>query len=368
MDSRAIFEKTMNHRQPERQPIDIGATTLTSMSENCQAALREFLGFRGEPIVTNSGVDERILKWAGTDFRGVGRIAQLPSVHTKEISPAKTIDCWGLQWELVGTYFEITEAPLRGASIAELKSYKWPEPRIDEKQLADWERQVKELHKRKEYVVIAEHPFYGILELGCWMCGYDEFLMKMAIEPDFVRTFFDIVLEIQLKIIEQYYSVLGGYIDLTTSGDDFGTQNSPMISPQMFEDLIGPYLSARIKRIKELANCYFMQHTCGSVLPLLDKLISCGVDILNPVQTSAYNMEPKTLKEKFGKQLVFWGGVDVQQFLPKATGEQVRQHILYLMDVLGEKGGYVMAPAHNMQDDIPPENIAAWVETVRSRE
>ncbi|MBW2570122.1 MAG: hypothetical protein JRE47_12355 [Deltaproteobacteria bacterium] len=228
-----------------------------------------------------------------------------------------------------------------------------------------WVAKAKKLKEDGKYVVIAEHPYFGILELGMWLFGYDGFMMNMAINPDMVKTFFEIVTNIQLTVAEQYYGELGPYIDLTTSGDDFGTQRAPMISAEMFDELIGPFFMERIRRTKELGQCYYWHHSCGSVYDLLESLIRCGVDILNPVQLSADNMEPKKLKDAFGGRIVFWGGVDVQQFLPNARVEQVKEHVDYLRETLGKDGGYVIAGAHNMQDDIEPENIAALVEAVR---
>jgi uroporphyrinogen decarboxylase len=157
----------------------------------------------------------------------------------------------------------------------------------------------------------------------------------------------------------------GGGIDLTTSGDDFGAQNGPLLSPAMFASLIAPRFSSRIKLTKELGQCYYWHHTCGSVARLLDQIIDCGVDILNPIQTSAAEMDPKVLKDRFGDRLVFWGAVDVQQFLPWATLEEIPAHINELVSVLGQNGGYVMAPAHEIQDDVPAENIVAWIDAAR---
>jgi uroporphyrinogen decarboxylase len=181
-----------------------------------------------------------------------------------------------------------------------------------------------------------------------------------------VRTVFDKVLEIQMEVIQAYYGALGPYIDLTTSGDDFGTQRGAFVSPRMFADLIAPYFSARIARTKQLTNGYYWHHSCGAVASLLPQIIACGVDILNPVQTSAAGMQPEVLKAACGDNLVFWGAVDVQQLLPRAAPAEVRREVRRLIEVLGRDGGYVVAPAHEMQGDIPPENIAAWVETVRN--
>jgi uroporphyrinogen decarboxylase len=367
MNHRQRFALAMRHQPADRPPLDIGGTGLTGMRPGCQARLRTFLGFSGKPERMSNGIDERILTWANTGFRSVGAIVDLPSSHTRTLSASANIDCWGIRRDLIDGEWQITGSPLRDATLEDLRQFPWPEPRVDRGLLDQWEDRARELRQEDRYVVIAEHPVFGILELGCWMCGYSEFLLKMAMEPDFVRTFFDTVLQIQMKIIEQYYPVLAAYIDLTTSGDDFGAQGGPFMSPRMFKDLIAPYFSARIGRTKELAHCYFWHHSCGSVYALLDHLIDCGVDILNPVQTSAAQMQPEKLKERFGERVVFWGGVDVQQFLPKATPAQVAQEVIRLVDVLGAHGGYIMAPAHEMLVDIPPENIVAWVNAVLNK-
>ncbi len=323
MNSRERFEYAMTHRKPDRVPIDIGGTSLTGMRPHCQESLRQLLGFSGNFVDTYKKVDERILEWAGTDFRSVGTRVVLPSAHTRIISSRAKIDCWGIRRDWIDGEWQITQSPLRGASLDDLKSYQWPEAIVDEKQLASWENQAKKLREQDRYVVVAEHPVYGILELGCWMCGYDDFFLKLAVDTDFVRFFFDKFLEIQMAVIEQYYPVLAPYIDLTTSGDDFGSQNGPLLSPTMFESLVVPYFSARIRRTKELGQCYYWHHSCGSIVKLLDQIIDCGVDILNPIQTSAAEMDPKLLKDRFGDRLVFWGGVDVQQFLPGATRDEI---------------------------------------------
>lgn len=359
------FRACMAHLPPDRPPLDLGATTLTGMRPACGQRLLDVLGFTGASQPTNSGVDERILQWAGVGFRGVGGIVDLPSPHTRRLSTVSAIDCWGVGRDRIAGEWQITEAPLRGATREDLAAFPWPEPRIDERALMRWEAQAQALQATGEHVVIAEHPVYGILELGCWMCGYDDFLIRLAADPDFVRDFFDRVLAIQLDVIDTYYRVLGPYVHLTTSGDDFGTQGGPLISPATFEALIAPYMKARIERTKAIARCYYWHHTCGSVFKLLPQLIACGVDILNPVQVSAAGMAPERLKETFGNTLVFWGGVDVQHVLPFASPDQVREEVRHLIAVLGRDGGLVVAPTHELQDDIPPEAIIAWIEAAR---
>lgn len=367
MTSRERFAATMRHQPVDRPPIDIASTSLTSMSGGCQQALRRRLGLTSRGQLANNNVDEAILEWAGTDFRSVGGIINLPSTLSRRISDTENVDCWGIRRRKAGSYWDIVNPPLRDATMEDLKSYPWPEPRIDEGKLSRWQEEAKRLRQEGKHVVIAEHPVFGILELGCWMCGYDDFLMKMACEPDFVRAFFERFFEIQVAIVEPYYKALGPYVDLTTSGDDFGMQMGPMISPEMFGRLVAPLFKERIRRTKALGVPYYWHHSCGSVVELLDQIIDCGVDILNPIQTSAAQMEPALLKSRFGDRIVFWGAVDVQQFLPKATPQEVRTTVRELICTLGKDGGYVIAPAHNMQDDVPPENIVSWREEMHSR-
>lgn len=361
MTSRERFACALARRTPDRVPFDIGGTSLTGMRPLCARRLRQLLGFAEPP---RGARDERLLEWAGTDFRNVGGIVTLPSRVARRLSDQAHIDCWGVRSEVRDGEWQIVDPPLRGAAAADLETYPWPDPRVDEAWLESCRQRAQELRREARYVVVGEHPVFGILELGCWMCGYDDFLLKLAADPDFVRRFFDRVLQIQLAVIDQYYGALGPYIDLTTSGDDFGTQNGPLLSPAMFEALIAPYFTARIAHTKKRAKCPYWHHTCGSVYRLLDAIVACGVDILNPIQTSAAEMDPVALKRRFGGRLVFWGAMDVQQFLPRATPPEVAARACELAATLGAGGGYVMAPAHEMQDDVPPENIVAWVEAV----
>lgn len=365
--SRERFRRTMAHQQPDRVPIDLGATCLTGMRKEAQKRLAEVLGLPGQARPVNSGFDERIMEWAGTDFRGVGNLVQLPSVHTRVISPTAGVDYWGVGRELIDGDWQITHNPLATVTtVAELKAFAWPEPVIADAELRRFETDAKRLHDEGKYVVLAEHPICGVMELGCWLFGYDRYLEAMACDVDLINAFSDKILEIQLKVIDQYYGVVGPYIDLTINGDDFGTQSGPFISPAMFDKMLAAYFVARIARIKQIApGCLFWHHSCGSVFSLLDNILRCGVDILNPIQTSAHQMEPALLKKHFGDRLVFWGAMDVQQFLPRATPQEAREHARWLVKTLGQDGGYVMAGAHEILDDIPPENIAAWIEAVR---
>ena len=214
-------------------------------------------------------------------------------------------------------------------------------------------------------MICAEHPVYGIFELGCWMCGFDEFLYRIAAEPEFVEKFFEKVLDYQKKVLKQYYGRIGKYIHYTSSGDDYATQNAPFVSPGMFRDYIKPYFQERIRYTKELTDAYYLHHSCGSVYMLLDDLIDSGVEILNPIQPKAKDMGPERLKSEFGDRIVFHGGIDTQELLPFLDEQRIREEVAKTIDIMIRDGGYIFAAAHNIQEDVAPEKLTVMLETAR---
>jgi uroporphyrinogen decarboxylase len=215
-------------------------------------------------------------------------------------------------------------------------------------------------------VVCARHPYFGVLELGCWMCGFDDFLYRMAGEPEFVQRFFGIILDYQHRVDEIYYAAVGPYIHFTTSGDDFGSQNSPLLSPAMFHDAVLPCLARRISHIREFTHAAFFHHSCGAIRPLIPDLINAGVDILNPLQPQAAGMEPEALKRDFGGSLTFYGGIDTQRILPLGTPDEVAAETRRVIRALGGSGGYILSAAHHLQSDVPAENVIAMYREGRS--
>jgi uroporphyrinogen decarboxylase len=205
----------------------------------------------------------------------------------------------------------------------------------------------------------------GIFEMGCWLFGFEYFLTQMAMEPEFVASFFELFLDYQKKVISTYYGALGPYIHYTSSGDDFATQNGPFISPEMFMEQIAPFFKERISYTKSFTEAAFLHHSCGSVVELIPALIDCGVDILNPRQPKARDMNFDILKKRHGKDIVFHGGFDTQEVLPFLDRDEIIAEVRRLMDTLGANGGYIFAAAHNIQEDVPPQNIVVMFEAAK---
>ena len=372
MSRREDFHKTLRHEQPENLILDFGGNPLSSMEGKSMYTLLSYLGYDtpavGERLRFGKAdrMDERILKHFDVDTRSVGEIfCPVDSLYQK-ISDHECIDEWGIRRVFNGMYWDNVNCPLRGATVADLKKFRWPNPdSIDMAIVDEAATQAKMLYEETDYVICAEHPVYGIFELGCWMCGFDDFLMKMALDEEFVHKFFEIVLDYQKKVIEKYYGAVGKYIHYTSSGDDFATQTSLFISPEMFKTFIVPYFKERIAYTKKYTEAAYLHHSCGSVVRIIDDLIDCGVEILNPIQPKATGMEMETLKRQYGDRIVFHGGIDTQDILPFGTKESIEEEVRKTIEIMNQDGGYILAAAHNIQEDVPPENVVCMLEAAK---
>ncbi|GHU98333.1 uroporphyrinogen decarboxylase [Bacteroidia bacterium] len=374
MSRRSDFQKILAHEQPERLIIDLGGCPQSTMDGNSMYTLLEYLGYGKTPpdqierlrYGKTRRLDERLLTHFDIDVRSVGEI-YMPADSTYEIvSPDVYIDEWGCRRTFSGMYWEQNSWPLKGATIEDLEKFRWPNPDSIDMSLVERDAaEAKRLFEQTDYVVCAEHPIYGVFELGCWMCGFDDFLLRVGIDTDFVKCFFDHIWEYQKRVIEIYYGALGKYIHYTTSGDDFATQAGLFMSVDMFDDLVKPYLKKRIAYTKQFTDAAFLHHSCGSVFDLVPSLIDAGVDILNPIQPKAANMNPAGLKSAYGERIVFHGGLDTQEVLPFGTRESVEQAVRDTIGALNINGGYIFAAAHNIQEDVPPQNLAYMYEAAR---
>ncbi len=359
---RTRFERIMRHQEADRVPIDLAGTSLTSADSQVIAALQTALGLDDQPTGPYQAFDERILQRLNIDFRRVGNLiasgdAPFPG------KPGYRRDMWGIVRKWTGQYWDIIESPLRDTTIADLDSFPWPDPAqvIAATPLEAYQREAERLWHETDYVVVAEHPVYGVLELACWMCGFDDFLARLAGDRAYVYRLFDILLALQKAFIEPYYKAVGPYIHLTTSGDDFGTQAGPFMSPRTFRETVKPYFAERIAFTRQFTHGYFWHHTCGSVFALLPDLLDAGVDILNPVQPGAKDMEPERLKAAFGNRLCFHGGFDTQGVLPFGDAQTIEAEVKRVMDAMKPNGGYIFSAAHNIQNDVSAQNVLTMI-------
>ncbi len=342
---------------------NLGSTDMTVIEGNPRS-LAPVLGLSAGRNDEES--DEAVKQALDTDIRDVGRILIPKQSLYKRISDTEYIDAWGMGRRFNGHHFEMVSHPLANATLDDLEQYPWPDPNtLDREEIRKIQQRARHLHDNTPYVVCARHPYFGIFELGCWMCGFDDFLYRMAGEPEFVNRFFEIIWNYQKQVNNIYYSAIGPYLHFTTSGDDFGTQIGPFFSQTMFHELIAPFLKLRIDHIHEFTGAYFFHHSCGSIHPIIPELISCGVDILNPIQPGVPKMEPWRLKQNFGNKLTFYGGIDTQHLLPKGTPEEVFVETSKIIKILSVNGGYILSAAHTIMADVPLPNVIAMYKAGR---
>jgi len=365
MTHRERFRAAAAHGKPDRAVFDLCGSPQTDVDDQAvKDGLSALLGITGGKQ-GDYNLDERVLTALDIDTRRVGGMPTPCTLHCRE-EAGVTYDSFGIGYRPINGHSEICHNPLRGRSLAEIEDYPLPDPAlIDMSLIESWAKKAEFLHTQTDYAVVAEHPVFGVFELGCWMFGFDDYLYRFAAEPEAVHAFSRRALDYQKRVLAAYYGALGGYIDCTTSGDDFGTQKGPFMSVNMFDEMIAPYFAERVRYTKRFTNALFKHHTCGSVFDLLPSIIGCGVEILNPIQPGAAKMEPERLKEGFGDKLVFWGGVDTQRLLPRGTADEIKAEVKRLLSILDKNGGYILSPAHTIQRDVPAGNLLAVYEGAR---
>ena len=249
--------------------------------------------------------------------------------------------------------------PLQKATLANLEGYDWPDPAQDYDYSGIIE-QAQQLREANQFAIVGNMGSAGnLFEQSWYLRGMTEFLLDMVDNKDFAHALLSKILEIRKKNAEIFLTKVGEYLDVFQLADDLSMQSGPLMSPQMYREMIKPYQVELFQHVKKFTQAKIYFHSCGAVSKLLDDFIEVGVDILNPVQVSAKGMETDQLKRHYGKNLSFWGAVDTGEVLPHGTIKDVRSEVQKRIRDLGPGGGYVLASVHNMQPDIPPENIVA---------
>jgi uroporphyrinogen decarboxylase len=200
--------------------------------------------------------------------------------------------------------------------------------------------------------------------LPSWLRGHAQFYMDLISNRDFVTALLDRLLDIEMRLARNVLEVVGDYIQVVRVSDDLGTEHGPIISPNLYRELIKPRQKTLYQFIKNNTRAKLLLHSCGSVYQLIPDFIEIGVDALNPVQVSARDMDTGKLKKEFGDKLTFWGGgCDTQKVLPMGTLEEVKQEVKKRIRELAPGGGFIFTPVHNIQYDVSPEKICALYDT-----
>ena len=379
--------KALRHQEADRVPFDLGGSVLTGINVHAYKALRKFLGLPETPVSLMdytqqlARVEDDVINYLKVDVRGVdpAPVAEAPLRTETKLSRDgrynEFYDEIGIGWRMPaagGHYFDMFSHPLKDAEeLEDLDA--WHLPAGDDpsrfptmKQRAD-----RYVNDEKRAYILGRHAA-GIWELALWTSGFEKHFMDMVANKEFSHALMRKITDNKLEYWQKALDTVGSNVLIVSEADDLATQNSQLCSVELYREMVSPYHKELFTFIKQRARqngapeVYIFYHTCGSMLPFADDLHREGVDILNPVQVSAKDMDSKRLKQDLGDRFTFWGGgVDTQSVLPRGTPRQVREEVKRRIDDFAPGGGFVFAAVHNVQSDVPPENYMAMWEALQ---
>jgi uroporphyrinogen decarboxylase len=371
MGHRERVMTVLSHEEADRVPIDLGATFASSISLKAYQNLERHLGCEHPQVImrkwsTIVRPDESLLTYLDIDTRIIMPRSDegwVEGWREQTFPDGSSKDEWGLiRIKPPDGYYSITNFPLAGEkTINDIERYPWPDQN-DRERFRGLKEQAASLRKSTDYALIAMFP-RPFVSLSQFLRGYTDWFTDLILNREFVETLMDKILEICLGIGKKLMEEVGEFVDLVFVHDDLATTESLMMSPQLYREIVKPRHKKIFDLIKNMTQAKIIYHCDGAIYPLLKDFIQIGVDVLNPVQVSAKGVDTHALKQEFGEELSFWGGVDTAHVLPKGTIDDVKEEVRKRIDHLGKGGGYVVAPVHNILDDVPPENIVAMYRT-----
>jgi uroporphyrinogen decarboxylase len=377
MTSRERIRTTLNHQEPDRVPFDLGGTVVTGIHVKAYQALRDYLGLPPiKPMIVDilqqiAQVDDDVMDRLGVDVKNVSpRSSATYKVEIKEMDEYKYFyDEFSIGWRMPkegGWYYDMFDHPLKGEITEDrVDRFRWPNP-LDAARFLGLKESAQRAAQKEKRAVVIGNMCAGVMEVFAWVRGFEDYFADFVRNPKLACKIMDRVLEMKLAYWGHALEILGDMIDVAQDADDFAGQEGLLISPETYRKLVKPRHKELFHFIHSHSNAKVFFHSCGSIRDVIPDLIEIGVDIINPVQVSAVGMDSAELKREFGKDLVFWGGgVDTQRVLGSGTPQQVREDVKRRLADLMPGGGFVFAAVHNIQGNVPPENIVAMWETLQ---
>ncbi|MFX1578366.1 MAG: uroporphyrinogen decarboxylase family protein [Promethearchaeota archaeon] len=359
MKSRERFYASVNHEEPDRVPMDYWTTP------QAYEKLRDYLGITSPEtqewgIMSTWKTSEELLKRLNIDFRRV-YMNQAKGFNPKPLPDGSIETEFGCGMKKIGFYDEVTYYPwAEFTEVEQVEDFEWIDPDDPTRMegVREWSRH---LNEETDYAVVGMvgGP-WGVFEVVAhYMRGFEKFLVDLLRRPDLAEAMMDKSMNLAVEMNRVLLDEVGEYLDIVQVGDDLGHQDGLLMSPQNYRKMVKP----RHKKIysdihKRAPHVKILYHTCGAIEPMINDLIDVDVDILNPIQPLAKGMDSATLKEKYGDRLTFHGGVDLQHAMSaQGTIDDVKQEVEARLRALAPGGGYILAPAHNIQPDSTPEKI-----------
>jgi len=414
MSSREQFLKTVNHKQPDRVVLDLGATPVTGIHIQTISKLRRHFGLQRKPIrviepfqmlgevgwelIDSIGIDV-IGAWGKNNMFGFhnhapykewktpwgqrvmvplnfnttkdenGDLLMYPEGDTS-VPPCAKMPKASYFFDAINRQEPIVEEELNVENNLEEFGL------ISNEELEHWRIEVDKAYFSGKAVITA----FGGTALGdiALVPGMNlkapkgvrdvaEWYMSTVMRPDYIKSIYERQVEIAIENLKRIFAVVGNKVNaMFICGTDFGTQDSTFCSPEQFDEMWLPYYRKVNDWIHENTQWKTFKHSCGAVEPFMDNFIRAGFDIINPVQINAAGIDPEKLKQRYGRDLTFWGGgVDTQHVLPFGKPEEVREQVLRTCDIFSKNGGFVFNPVHNIQANVPVENVVAMLEAIK---
>jgi uroporphyrinogen decarboxylase len=373
MTPRERVLKAVSHEEPDRVPIVLGVSNATGIKMKPYRELKRLLGIEAEdaylyrwPELGTAAVDEATLVRLGSDVRPVLDLEPAGVLERNAARPphADYLNSWGSGATEVrpGEWFPMVCPMASATTLEEIEDYPWPDM-DDASRIAHVGNEAARLAADGHYAIMATPWLLFPLERAFAMQGMDTFLMNLALHPAFAEALLWKIQGLCKILMGHFLDALGDHVDIIKIGDDLGTQESLLMSPAMYRQILKPIHADYIRSIRERTSAKIFFHTDGDVFPLIDDLVEIGVDILNPIQTSAGKMSDLVaLKERWGDRLSFCGAIDTHRILPSGSPDDVRAEVRRVIDILGPGGGYLVSSVHTVMDDVPAENILAMTD------
>lgn len=384
MNSKDRIQATIDHKEPDRIPYDLSGTTVTAITKNAYIRAMQFRELSSEigdneidpiqQIITPSDENLVLLK-CDTRRLGAQRITDYRNKKRVTGNVVKVTDFYGCNWEFEtgkDLYFHLVFSPLgTGDSLS---------GSLHLLQRPDWnsftsiirDNLNEQIGKINDFCGIADRNTAGLTENSLRIRGYEAWFMDVLTDPEGVEALFDKIVEDKIRywdaIIDWAIETGNEHkISIISECDDLGSQTSTIIDPSHIRQMVIPRYKSIFTHVKRrLPHIKIFMHSCGAIYDLIPDLIEAGMDILNPVQFTASGMDLKKLKLNFGNVITFWGGgIDTQSTLNHGTPKQVADEVKRIIDILAPGGGFVFAPVHNIQDDVPAENFWAMWDTLQ---
>lgn len=375
MNSRQRVLAAIDHKEPDKVPIDLGGTICTTISATANEKLKKFMKIdKGGEIITHPFLDvvlplPEILELFETDCRTVrlkgpssdedegeekGGYSQI-SLSDKPQGHSM-LDEYGTTWKKCGYDYSPVVYPLHDATISDLYKYPWLDP-YNSGRTKGLREEAKELRENTDFCIMADIMCGGPYENSLWVRGFDQFPMDLVSDQKMARGILDKIIELDIGFWDAQLSAVGDLVDVVCQGDDMGMQTGMQISPEIYRKFIKPCHKRLFSFIRSKTDARIWLHSCGSVYDIIPDLIEIGIQVLNPVQCSAKNMGLAKLKKEFGKDIAFWGGGFNVQKIPFMSQKEIEESVEETLHTMAPGGGYIFAGTHNILPETKGESI-----------